>query len=283
MKIKELLEAPLTDYEPLGDFSKSGPFRHEVDRKLVTHPKNQLKAQKFFSNSPYDFRLFFSNISGTAKTYKETGAVHPDVIRGVFKEQADKIINNHEDAITVVFLGNYGDQRVMITPWIMAHRLGHAIQATRGKTYSEITKWREAEHSFFGNVNHILATVYGKRSGRYTNPDNSLNWELRSEYNALFNAIGTQRSSRTGQINRPYEFLYELFAQYIKDGKITLNTLPRSLGYGKKAWGRPTQYMSARTEKNEEVRAELAVELASEMEWRFDEVLGSCVGKIYLM
>ena len=34
MLICELTEAPLRDYEPLGDFSRTGGFRHAADRAL---------------------------------------------------------------------------------------------------------------------------------------------------------------------------------------------------------------------------------------------------------
>lgn len=281
MKIRELLNEapPLSDYQPLGDFDKPGPFRHITDKRLVTHPKTRLKAEKFFSRSPYNFRLFFSNISGTASKHKESGEASLDLIRNIFKDQADTIIHNHDDAITVVFLGNYGAERVMITPWIMAHRLGHAIQASRfPRGRYGPTTWTDAEHAFFSLINQILHEVYGKASGY---KKNKIEWELRSEYNALFNAIGTQRSSRTGQINRPYEFLYELFAQYIQDGVITLNPLPKRLPYGKKAWGRHTNYLRARVE-DDSLESE-SQHIARLMEDHFNTVLSSCVGKIYLM
>ena len=59
-------EMALKQFTPMGDFDKPGPFKG-VDKRLVPHPTNQLKTQKFFEKTPYDFRLFFSNIPGTAK------------------------------------------------------------------------------------------------------------------------------------------------------------------------------------------------------------------------
>lgn len=281
MKIAELLEAPLTDFEPLGDFEKPGPFRG-VDRRLVPHPVNRAKAVRFFSKTPYDLRLFFSNIPGTGK-YSEYGPMDHDMIREIFKTDADAIINGSNDAITVVYVGNKGDAKVMMTPWIMAHRLGHAIQAgtIRNKGYS----WREAEQHFFSTINQILEDCYGKRSSeRMGVTPRNLTFSLIPEYNALFNAIGTQRSSRTGKIRRPYEFLYELFAQYLKDGEITFNPLPVSLAYGRQAWGNPTKYMQIKPEyRDQSERQEISDKLARDMGYMFDSVLGGLVGEILVM
>lgn len=274
-------EMALSTYKTMGDFEKPGPFR-AVDKKLVTHEKSKLKAAKFFEKTPYDFRLFFSNVTGTQK-HKEHGSMNPGEIRNTFsKDNADQILNGHEDAITVVYVGNFGDAKVMMTPWIMAHRLGHALARDdyrRGSSGS----WKEAESHFFTQVNKLLDDFYGKRDrGGFRQTD--VKWDLTPEYNALFNATGTQRSSRTGQIRRPYEFLYELFAQYLGTGKITLNPLPVNLGYGRKAWGTPTKYLNIKPQyRDNKERAYAAEVLAADMEVLFNSVLSEAVGKIFVM
>ena len=279
MKINEVIsEAPLADYQPLGDFNKPGPFR-ATDKKLVTHPTNQLKAAKFFEKTPYDFRLFFSNIPGTGK-YSEYGKMDPHQLRDIFGDNTDTILNGHEDAITIVFVGNSGADKVMLTPWMMAHRIGHAIQANVRRGQSNGGTWRAAEDHFFGAVNNIIADYYGKK---VTNQfGNKVNNALSAEYNALFNAVGTQRSSRQGQITRPYEFLYELFAQYLGTGNVTLKPLPKQQDYGRKAWGKSTQ--SLRLQPGAEEDSTYATEvLGRDMELMFDDVLSSLVGDILVM
>jgi len=98
----------------------------------------------------------------------------------------------------------------------------------------------------------------------------------------LFNAIGTQRSSRTGQIRRPYEFLYELFAQYLGTGQITLNPLQKSKEYGRKVFGRSTQSlrMTPGAEEDSQYTTEV---LARDMEIMFSDVLSELVGKVLVM
>jgi hypothetical protein len=269
----------MADYQPLGDFDKPGPFRGP-DKKLVPHPRNRIKAERFFEQTPYDFRLFFSNISGTGR-YSEYGPMDPETVKIVFGDDGEEIVRGHEDAITIVFVGNKGDAKRMLTPWLMAHRFGHAITAgSRGKRDAG-GAWQEAERHFFSNVNQILGDFYGQTG----NPGGQLKFELSKEYNALFNAIGTQRSSREGDIRRPYEFLYEIFAQYLGTGQITLNPLPVSIGYGQQAWGKPTRVMSVRSAelRDENQRRHTTELLARDMEIMFNDVLGDAVGKIYIM
>ena len=279
MRASEFLnEAPLADYQPIGDFNKPGPFR-ATDKKLVTHPVNQLKAAKFFEKTPYDFRLFFSNIPGTGK-YSEYGKMDPHQLRDIFGDNTDTILQGSEDAITVVFVGNSGADKVMLTPWMMAHRIGHAVQAGVRGGRSNGGTWRAAEDHLFGTINSIIADYYGKQSVNQFG--NKVNNALTKEYNALFNAIGTQRSSRQGQISRPYEFLYELFAQYLGTGAVTLKPLPKQQDYGRKAWGRSTQSM--RLQPGAEEDSTYATEvLGRDMELMFDDVLSSLVGDILVM
>jgi hypothetical protein len=278
MRANEFIsEAPLADYQPIGDFNKPGPFRGS-DKKLVPHPVNQLKTAKFFEKTPYDFRLFFSNIPGTGR-YSEFGPMRPDAVQEVFEKNAEQILRNSEDTITVVFVGNKGDSKVMLTPWMMAHRIGHAIQAGERRGDKNGT-WRAAEDHFFGTVNNIIADYYGKKS---TNQfGNKVNNSLAKEYNALFNAIGTQRSSRNNEITRPYEFLYELFAQYLGTGNVTLKPLPKQQDYGRKAWGKSTQSLRLNPDAEEDSTYATEV-LGRDMELMFDDVLSSIVGKVLVM
>lgn len=271
-------EMALKQFTPMGDFNKPGPFSG-VDKRLVTHPTNQLKTAKFFEKTPYDFRLFFSNIPGTGK-YSETGPVNAQQLQQMFGDEiASQILVDSDDAITVVFVGNKGDSKVMMTPWIMAHRIGHAIQAGERRGDRNGT-WRAAEQHFFSGINNLLADFYGKKAVNQF-PSSEFNTKQQAEYNALFNAIGTQRSSRAGQIKRPYEFMYELFAQYLGTGNITLKPLPKQQDYGRKAWGRSTQSLNMRGDMQEE--AYTTEILARDMELMFDDVLSSLVGKVLVM
>lgn len=270
-----LTETPLQSYTTMGDFDKPGPFRG-TDKKLVPHPTNQLKTQKFFDKTPYDFRLFFSHLTGTGK-YSETGPVSHEFIEKIFKEHAPQIIEGSDDAITIVFVGNSGDAKVPLTPWVMAHRFGHAIQAGERRSYGRNTgtAWNEMENHFLREAQSILSECYQARhiKSLYENPD---------VYRALFNAIGTQRSSRNNKISRPYEFIYEMLAQYLGSGEVKLNPLPTQIGYGKMAWGKPIQSLYLAQEYRDDAK-EISDRLARDMAFMFSDVLDSAVGNIYVM
>ena len=193
----------------------------------------------------------------------------------------DLLCNAGGTSITVVYVGNKGDAKVMLTPWIMAHRFGHAVQAgvRSQKGWSE---WREAEEHFFNKVHDLLKQYYGKLPRK--DDTFRIKMSLASEYNALFNALGTQKSSRKGIIRRPYEFMYELLAQYIGTGKITLNPFPDEQGYGRKVFGRYVQYLKIKPEyRDTDDRIHASEILANDMEINFNNVLASSVGKIFIM
>ena len=300
MRATEFLnEEPLQSYTPMGDFNKQGPFKGP-DKKLVPNPINQLKTQRFLEKTPYDFRLFFSNIPGTDK-YSASGTVDANELKKIFSDQAEQIINGSDNAITVVFVGNRSDEQNPLTPWLMAHRFGHAIQADIGKKNRKIERgnfdgnisrsgstheWLTGEFFFFTHINRILEKYYSKTGkvdqyGAEVFGSQMID-ELTPEYNALFNAIGTQRSSRQNKITRPYEFFYEIFAQYLGTGKVTLNPLPTNLGYGDE--DTPAQYLNIKPELSGKQRRTNATNiLARDMQNMFDDVLSSSVGKIFVM
>lgn len=294
MRIRDIIkEAPLADYQPLGDLSKPGSFRG-VDKRLIPHPTNQLKTAKFFENTPYDFRLFFNHDRKTSgQQYQEHGAVSANDVMKVFgPEIGAQIVNGHESAITIVFMGNYGADKVMLTPWVMAHRLGHAIMASMRRPHQSLTGksdysrpnpfqgWKEADQYWYSKSIELLRDVYKKREAvdEYTRLS-----EVQPFMSAMFNAIGTQRSSREGMIKRPYEFLYEIFAQYLKDGQVTLNPLPRQVGFGRQAWGRQTNFLTAGREHSDQELANRSDMFANDMTIMFSSALAECEGKIFFM
>ena len=280
MRLVDLFETPISDLDHLGDFTKPGPFRHPLDKKLVTHPVAIERIRNFFKTTPWDIRLFFCNISGTGK-HSESGFVDDEKLTDILgNEIADRLIAGRDDALTVVFLGNSGDQRMPITPWIIAHRMGHAIQAGKfNRKDNSAFYWQDMEREFFRRVNDIFRDFYGittmSRSGQ--------DYGLSKEYSALFNAIGTQKSSRDRTILRPYEFIYESFAQYLSTGNVTYNPIPVQVGYGSQAWGKSTRYLTCRPGVSAEERDDASFMLANNLEANFHNVMDASMGGIFLM
>ena len=84
------------------------------------------------------------------------------------------------------------------------------------------------------------------------------------------------------QITRPYEFLYELFAQFLQTGDVKLNPFPRELPYGKAAWGRKST-LTADTSYDDSDLEQAAYSMANTMQYAFDDVLGEACNRIFVM
>jgi hypothetical protein len=141
-----------------------------------------------------------------------------------------------------------------------------------------------AFETMFRFANTVLERVYGKSpdlfrqlrsySSTYRYPLNM--------YSALFNMLGVQRSSRENLIKRPHEFAYEMFAQYIKDGHITLNPPQSYKGYGRQAWGKHSEHLFRKL-NDTPLLQEMTQRFAFDMEKVFERILRDAVGKIYVM
>jgi hypothetical protein len=280
MRLLDLFETPITDFEQLGDFDKPGAFRNALDKKLVTHPTAIERIRTFFKGTEWDLRFFVCNKSGTGK-HAEHGQANAEELVEMFGEQdAHKILSNHENAITVVFVGNGGADRMPLTPWVMAHRVGHAIRASWSASKSNPHDyWKVAEQQFFKEVNFVLRDYYNISTTGRGAQDNSIS----QEYCALFNAIGTQRSSVERLINRPYEFLYESFAQYLHDGAITYNPIPSRVGYGSQAWGKHVNHLHCVPGMDEDERREVSGYISNTLEANFRNVMYACEDQIFVM
>ena len=261
-------EVPVDTFQTIGDFDKGASFRDKRDRALITHPVTLTKVKDFFKNTSVDFDFYFVNLTGRRK-FAEKGAVpesfvfdaHPTGL-GLKPEQLrNGSINDNN--ITVFFVGNSAGEKIPMTAWTMAHRFGHAIRREYG--FVEMINWLEWAFE-------EVLTHYNLDKGKTSNG----NQLVKSN---LFNQIGTMRSTREGKITRYFEFYYELFAQYLKDGKITLNSLKPRIRKKYGAYGREE---IAYTRNIEEVN-ELIQSIERDFGYYAEDALSSCSGKIFIM
>ena len=154
-----LTEAPLAEYDPsdVGERkTKTGkPALYKkgerlssfssTDRKLVKNPKTKAKLEKVFKAFKHDFRLFFADFAGSNK-FHEHGELRPDQIAkgqisyggsddkmieylqkvGLVGENK-KLTDKAKKSISIIYTTNVGDSKVGLTPWILLHRMGHAM------------------------------------------------------------------------------------------------------------------------------------------------------------
>ena len=240
MKLTDLLhytrvdEAPLGDYQTIGnwgDKEKANSFAQKADRQIIQHPATVRKATKMFGRTEHVLNLYFVNLPGLRK-FSESGVVEPDFIAQAMP-QAWKEISargkdgvDHTNGINIIFVSNTGFQRMNMTPWIMAHRIGHAIEASERMVRHNNWKDYEADASlFFAN---ILQNVYDMD----INPRDVFMGRGNDKLIAkFFEGIGGMRSARKGALGgRPYEFLYEMFAQHVTQGQLKFRDLPQCFG-----------------------------------------------------
>lgn len=273
--IRQMLnEAPLGSFTTIGDFEKGASYKDTRDRAAVSHPSTVQKVTNMLKNTTVDFDFYFLNKTGL-RQFSERGNVTYDFIVEPYPDglglSPDEIKINKKN-ITVFFVSNTAADKIPMTAWTIVHRVGHAMNRT--PLFQDYTKWLDNE------FDELLA-IYGKQkvSRTYDNDYKKIRtYELVK--GRLFNAIGTMRSAREGRIHlRPYEFYYELFVQYLKDGKITFKPLTKNILVGYGPYGSKS---IASTQNLSEAHAKLDM-IANTIPYFINDVLTENVGKIFVM
>lgn len=276
IKLKDILnEAPLGTYTTIGGFEKGASYKDPRDRAALNHPVTIQKVKDMLKNTSVDFDFYFVNKPGLRK-FSEKGKVPYDFIVKPYPEglglNPNQIeINNNN--ITVFFVGNTAADKIPMTAWTIIHRVGHVMNRT--PQFQDYTKWLDNE------FNELLK-IYGKskENARYGNNDYKKSRTFDLAKGRLFNHIGTMRSAREGKLSRRYyEFYYELFVQYLKDGKITFNPLTKNLLVGFGPYGSKT---IATTQNLTEAQEKLD-SIANTIPYLIEDVLGASVGDIFVM
>jgi hypothetical protein len=220
MRWKEINEAPISDFNTFGDMSQEGSFRSS-DLKAITNPKWVEKVHHYLKNIPQDVNLYFYNDIDPNSQYRENVDAN-----GGFKawSQALKFIGgkmppNYKTAITIILLENEGDGRISLTPWIVAHRMAHAILSknTRGDENLDglARNFTSISNNFLGTLSNVL-----DKSPKYKH----LNLDAYDAVGSvqLVGQLCKFKSAKSGAIDRPGEIYVEWMAQYLVQGSITL-------------------------------------------------------------
>lgn len=285
MKFKNWLlqEMPINKFQLMGQWEPEAKRAYGYSRQdigILTNPSAVEKIHRHWSNSKNDFEFYFLR-SSMARKQVEVGEVKPDWV----KENLGIDIEPKENAITVIFTQNTGAEKIPMTAWTIAHRLGHAIR--RDKIFEqyfakEIMKdFRELLKEVYGIDNKYSYAPGGGYGGGYGNSQID-----EKDLRALAHAVGTMRSARQNNLRNFFEFVYELVAQWIITGNVKFNPLPMSLILKKQmAWGRPSNDTKksklddiAHEDWNETLRG-----YADKYEHYLDSVFSGLEGRIFVM
>lgn len=247
---------PLGTFKRVGDFSKKGSFEDEADRRILSNPAIVERIREKFAGIPQTIDMYFVNVPG------ETGVRVTRELGRISVESAIEFLPRgtslNPEAITVIYTNNAADDKVPMTPWIIAHRLGHAFRSgQREKNPAFIA----ATASFEAYITRIGICAYDIQ--RYDEEDITM----------LCMSLLTFRSARQGMLRNYREAIYEVLAQYMTTGKIELNPLPTHIG---------DKEVADDKEKLEETDI-LMHSLKVKVEEGFKQALEFAVGKIWLI
>lgn len=192
MRYHEIFEAPLADFDIYGDRTNAGSYTAS-DVRAYNSNKWFAKVISHFNKVPQKINIYLYNAPNgkftvgdeEVKSIREYANGRLNMVSKYRLEQILGIkIPRDTQSINFIMFDNEGDEKVGLTPWILAHRLVHAL--------------------LFGT------SVWDTRALR------SL---AKTEYRKLFKF----KSAKNNAVVRETEYIIELFTQYIVQGKITLN------------------------------------------------------------
>ena len=277
---KEIDEMAIRQFKTVGDWGRRSSFG-DVDRKILTSPRGVEKIKRQWEKTPFDFDMYLVNDPRVNKSqFREVGLVDMSFVRDNMKLTADEIPDPDGNTITIIYTSNTGAERYMSSGWILAHRLGHAL--ARGKGFPA-EKWQEFIKDLRKRIADILKEVYGIDVYAKFGIHYQSNADRDKILKYVAQQLGTMKSARDNKMRNWYEFAYELLAQYLLTGKITFNPLPQSIITGIAGWGRKQTRYNKDEEAREAINTSELESIALEIEGDLETILGSAIGKVFVM
>lgn len=276
MKVKHILqEAPIGDFEFIGDPSRNSSFRDRRDRLLVTNPRSVEHIKQKFSGVRQTVNMFFVN-SPKANKHTEIGRVDENWIRKELGEDVYNTVMNSDtsNAVNIIFTNNKGVQRKPMTAWIIAHRMGHVFSRPSPNDNPKFTYAIDQMAYWSGEILQRYSRNYSNyRFHKFTQmwrADRKVQLALKNFYQD----IGTFRSARDRKLRDFFEMYNELFAQYLTTGRIRFNEAPVYM----KNIGSLGDDEFLRSEVNDLIET-----MGNYMESGFDDAMTWAVGKFWVM
>jgi hypothetical protein len=263
-------EMALTNLQKIGKWEDK-KNRHGYDKAsigILSSPAGLKKLENTFNRiGNWDFNLYFVKKPNAWKE-AEKGLVTPEYIKEHLGLEVGKDFPQPKnDQITIFFTNNSAAEKVPLTPWTIAHRIGHSFAATfrRNNDLNYINR----------NISNILKNLFEQAYN--INTSNSRDLRYSSDYYVrdFFQKIGKFRSARKGKLIRPAEFYHEAFAYWLlHDGELDFNDPPKILqDSNKQAWGKSTARNYRLQDEDE------AWEYINQFKYSLDEMFNVMIGK----
>ncbi len=213
MRYSEISESPLGDYSFHGSPDEAGSLQKD-DIRAAQNPKWAVKLAKSFATVDETVNVVLIN-SGPIDPDQDGNQIYPDAINlsdwsgnyapESFKTTFGFLPPDYQSRINIILVSNEGDERMPMTPWMVAHRFCHAL----GNSVSRYTRRYNDEVRNFNEFFYIMGKIM-----RYLRFD----CDIHVTDEVLFNALGTFASARNRKIVRSGEFIIELATQYFLKG-----------------------------------------------------------------
>ncbi len=282
-----LNETPVTDIGTIGDFSKPGGFKKAADKALVAGNGRLEAIKSAWGEAAHDFRLFFAQFKGGQK-WIETGRLDGE-LEERFRQECPQCPQPVPDAVTIVFTNNSGDEWRAMTPWIIAHRVGHALNRHRGdynlgmakkeldqvieRYFDELAQAHNLGHEPYMPRNQRPGGMYDSYASSFTK-----NQAHDKKRRAVAHAFGAMRSAREGNLRNFNEFINETIAQYLITNKVYLADKHRPV-VTRVSWGRPQTQTPRDTENVEMIKRDFAMEIPTYI----DNMIDRAKGHVFVM
>lgn len=231
-------EMALTDFKKIGDWDNK-KNRQGYDKQslgILNSEAGVKKIQSAFNKiKDWNFNLYFLKKTNAWKN-AEMGIVQPEFLEKIGLTVGKDIPEPSDDQITIVFTNNAAAERIPLTSWLIAHRIGHAFSATDRRA------WKSNSEGFYKNISYYLKTILEDcyNIPNRSNPNRAYIYSQTPELRNFLESIGKFRSARMKKLPRTGEFIYECFAQWLLTGDLQFNPLPQTvLNSNRKAWGTP--------------------------------------------
>jgi hypothetical protein len=278
--LKSILNEILQE-APIGTYSYSSETDADsfstTDKHLVSTDHNIKKIKNFFSKTPYVFNLYFINKKTSNPEIKKFlndfnyGIADQDLL-----QKLNINVKPSKNAITVVFLSNYGTNLVPLTPWIIAHRISHAIFGNDYNTTEKKAHNEKIEEYVLLNTNKINNNLSSCIGFWYKTQPDGYEWLISNSapIEELYKEFFTFKSARTENLTSSGEIYHELFAQYIKSGTISFH-FPESFVFKNKT------FVAMESMKNNLKKEEIkTIETFNNL---YSEILKFSLGKTFII
>ena len=239
MRWKEINEAPLADFGAYGDMSTPGSLRAD-DLKAINNPKWLEKVRSSLAKLPYNLNIYMVNAKDGIVTFDDNGIEgyskfdvrdlgNIQKYVGVHNSRmalrlTGQIPKDFKSSITVIMVENEGTGRIPLTPWMMSHRVAHAMLYagyystsldSDSRNQVAVNKFTRAMTDFMRGVeSRFLNSEFHREAARRLDPEIGI---------LIARMTGTMKSAKTGNLTASGEFQPELIAQYIIQGSVTLH------------------------------------------------------------